>query len=158
MRYNGIQAYITVYRPIYRYIGLPRKLKLTYVTGNQKGGKTGFESPPNFLPQYFYLFAVHSVVYTITHTNTCIHIYIYIYILFEKSKIYIKTFRTLLHVSITRSSSGSIHCSLLKLYGCAPYAVQRDTRAAQHTAHSRNQAHSEQRTSHTQKHDMLPQY
>jgi len=35
--------------------------------------------------------------------------------LFNKSKIYIKTFRTLLPVSITRSSSGSIYCSLLKL-------------------------------------------
>jgi hypothetical protein len=33
-----------------------------------------------------------------------------------KSKIHIKTFKTLLHVSILRSSSGSIHCSLLKLY------------------------------------------
>ena len=28
---------------------------------------------------------------------------------------YIKTLKTLLHVSITRSSSGSIYCSLLKL-------------------------------------------
>ena len=44
------------------------------------------------------------------------HIYIYIYILFKKSKIYIKTLKTLLHVSITRSSSGSIHCSLLILW------------------------------------------
>ena len=39
----------------------------------------------------------------------------HIYIQFKKSKIYIKTLKTLLHVSITRSSSGSIHCSLLKL-------------------------------------------
>jgi len=39
----------------------------------------------------------------------------HIYILFKKSKIYIKIFKTLLHVSITRSSSGSIYCSLLKL-------------------------------------------
>jgi hypothetical protein len=31
-------------------------------------------------------------------------------------KIHIKTFKTLLHVSILRPSSGSIHCSLLKLY------------------------------------------
>jgi len=30
---------------------------------------------------------------------------------FKKSKIYIKTFKTLLHVSNTRSSSGSIYCS-----------------------------------------------
>ena len=36
--------------------------------------------------------------------------------LFKKSKIYIKTFKPLLHVSITRSSSGSIYCSSLKLY------------------------------------------
>ena len=47
----------------------------------------------------------------ITHTNTCIHLYI----LFKKSKIYIKTFKTLLHVSITRSSSGSVYFTLLKL-------------------------------------------
>ena len=60
---------------------------------------------------YFHRCIVHSVVYLITHTNTCI----YIYILFKVSKICIKTFKTLLHVSITRSSSGSIHCSLLKL-------------------------------------------
>ena len=65
----------------------------------------------------FYRRTVHSVVYLITHTKTCIYIYIYIhiYILFKKSKIYGKTFKMLLHVSITRSSSGSIHCSLLKL-------------------------------------------
>jgi hypothetical protein len=30
--------------------------------------------------------------------------------------LYIKTFKTLPHVSILRSSSRSIHCSLLKLY------------------------------------------
>ena len=42
------------------------------------------------------------------------YIYIYIYILFKKYKIYIKTFKTLLHVSIIRSSSGSTYCSLLK--------------------------------------------
>jgi len=60
---------------------------------------------------------VHSADYLITHTNTCTHththIYIYIYILFKKSKIYLKTFKKLLHVSITRSSSGSIYCELL---------------------------------------------
>jgi len=50
-----------------------------------------------------------TVFYLITHTNTCT------YILIKESKIYIKTLSTLLHVSITRSSSGSIHCSLLKL-------------------------------------------
>jgi len=37
------------------------------------------------------------------------------YIVFKKSKMYIKTLLTLLHVSIIRSSSGSIGCSLLKL-------------------------------------------
>jgi len=37
------------------------------------------------------------------------------YILFKNSKIYIKTLKTLLNVSILRSSSGSIHCSLLNL-------------------------------------------
>jgi len=35
--------------------------------------------------------------------------------LLNKSKIYIETFRTLQHVSITRSSSGNKYCSLLKL-------------------------------------------
>ena len=55
----------------------------------------------------------NNVTHLIAHTNTCI--YIYIYILFKKSKIFIKTFKTLVHVSITRSSSGSFHCSLLKL-------------------------------------------
>jgi len=43
-------------------------------------------------------------------------------------------------------------------YGCASYAVQRETHAAQHTTHNHNQAHSKQRTTHTQKHDMLPQH
>ena len=60
---------------------------------------------------YFYRYTVQSVVYSVTHTN----IYIYIYILFKKSKIYIKTLKKLLHVSITRSSSGSILSSLLNL-------------------------------------------
>jgi hypothetical protein len=32
------------------------------------------------------------------------------------SKIHIKTLKMLLLVSILRSSSGSVHCSLLKLY------------------------------------------
>jgi len=50
-------------------------------------------------------------MYTHAHTHTQTHIYI----LFMKSKIYIKIFKTLLHVSITRSASGSIYCSLLKL-------------------------------------------
>ena len=67
----------------------------------------------------FLLFYRASVDYLITHTNTCTHTHththIYIYILFKRSKIYIKTFKTLLHVSITRSSSRSIYCSLLKL-------------------------------------------
>jgi len=66
---------------------------------------------------YFYRCTVHSVVYLISHTNTHTHTHThtYTYILFKKSKIYIKTFETFLHVSITQSSSGSIHCSLLKL-------------------------------------------
>ena len=56
------------------------------------------------------------VDYLITHTDTCIYIYKYIYIYYLRSlKFYIKTFKTLLHVSITRSSSDSIYCSLLKL-------------------------------------------
>jgi len=46
-----------------------------------------------------------AIIYLITHTNTCTythtHTHIYIYILFKKSKIYIKTFKMLLHVSIT---------------------------------------------------------
>ena len=40
----------------------------------------------------------------------------YIYILFNKSKIYIKTLKMLLHISITRSSSGRfvvVFCLLL---------------------------------------------
>ena len=79
-----------------------------------------------FLSQIFgliflYNYTVYTVVHLIIHTDTCTHththtyIYIYIYILFKKSKIHIKTLKTLLHVSITRSSSGSIRCSLLKL-------------------------------------------
>jgi len=40
----------------------------------------------------------------------------------------------------------------------ASYAVQRETDAAQHMTHSHNQAHSKHRTTHTQKHDMLPQH
>ena len=43
------------------------------------------------------------------------HQHMNIHILFKKSKIYIETLKTLLHVSITRSSSGSLLCSLLKL-------------------------------------------
>jgi len=59
---------------------------------------------------FFFIFIIsHSVDYLITHTNTCT------YILFKKSKIYIKIFKTVQHVSITRSSSGSIYCFLLKL-------------------------------------------
>ena len=51
-------------------------------------------------------------IYTNTHTQTQTHTHIYI---IQKSKIYIKTLKTLLHVSNTRSSSGNIYCSLLKL-------------------------------------------
>jgi len=34
---------------------------------------------------------------------------------FNKSKIHTKTLKTLLHISITRASSQSIYCSVLKL-------------------------------------------
>ena len=37
------------------------------------------------------------------------HQHMHIYVLFKKSKIYIKTFKIFLHVSITRSSSGTIY-------------------------------------------------
>jgi len=54
---------------------------------------------------------VHSEVYSIyTHQLT------HLYIILKKFKIYIKTLKTLLHISIIRSSSWSTHCSLLKLY------------------------------------------
>jgi len=43
------------------------------------------------------------------------HQLMHLYILFKKFKIYIKTLKTLLHVSIPRSSSGSTYCSLLKI-------------------------------------------
>ena len=49
------------------------------------------------------------ILYLITPSHACI------YILFKKSKMHIKIFKTPLHVSITRSSSGSIYCYLLKL-------------------------------------------
>ena len=39
-----------------------------------------------------------------------------LYILFKKFKIYIKTLKTLLNISILRSSSGSTYCPLLNLY------------------------------------------
>ena len=39
----------------------------------------------------------------------------HMHIFFKKSKIYIKTLKTFLHVLITRSSSGSIQRSLLNL-------------------------------------------
>jgi len=72
-----------------------------------------------------------------------------LFILFTKFTIYIKTLKTLLHISILRSSSGILYCSLLKLYiktirnllhyihfddvaacrvfVCASYAVQSET-------------------------------
>jgi len=55
-----------------------------------------------------YLCTVHSVVY-FSNTPTKAHIWSLIII------IYIQTLKTLLHVSIIRSSSWSILCSLLKL-------------------------------------------
>ena len=59
---------------------------------------------------FFNHFTMQFVDYLITHSNTST------YILFKKSKIYMNTFKKLLHVSIIRSSSGSIHFSLLKLH------------------------------------------
>jgi hypothetical protein len=50
----------------------------------------------------------------IIHTNKCTFYNIMKYKI--HIKIHIKTFKTLLHISILRSSSGSIHYSLLKLY------------------------------------------
>jgi len=38
--------------------------------------------------------------------------HMYKYVLFKKSKIYIKTFKTLLRLSITRPSSWSIYCAV----------------------------------------------
>jgi len=43
----------------------------------------------------------HLFNYTHQHMHIHTHTHIYIYILFKKSKIYIKTFKMLLHVSIT---------------------------------------------------------
>ena len=40
----------------------------------------------------------------------------HLYIILKKFKIYIKTLKTLLHVLIIRSSSGSTYCSLLNLH------------------------------------------
>jgi len=82
---------------------------------------------------------------TRAHAHTHTHTHTHIYILFKRSKICIIAFKTILHVSITRSSSWSIHCSLQK------------SRPAHHTTHNHNHAHSKHRTTHTQKHDMLPQ-
>jgi len=99
-----------------QYNGTTKTLNLVHRTVRYKNSKTLYNvqnnsyvycNKHNFF--YFYNFTVDSVVYLITHTNTCT------YILLKKSKIYIKTFKTLLHVSIKRSSSGSIYCSLLKL-------------------------------------------
>jgi len=70
---------------------------------------------------FLYLCTVHSEAYLIythklMHLYIYISIYIYINILFKKFKVYIKTLKTLLRVSILRSSSGSTHCFLLNLY------------------------------------------
>jgi len=98
---------------------------------------------------YFCHFTVDFVDYLIIHinththtTHTHTHTHICVCVFFKESTIYIKT---LLHISITRSSSGSIYFSLLKLY----------------TTHNHNQAHSKHHTTHThtkKKHDMLPQH
>ena len=80
-----------------------------------------------FIRIILFLIALHTFIispcileiiylHTPPHAHGHTHVYIHIYILFKKSKIYIKTFKTLLHVSITRSSSESIYCSLLSLW------------------------------------------
>ena len=53
--------------------------------------------------------------YEVIQLRTPSHAYIYIYIYIKKFKIYIKTFKTLLHVSITRSTSGSTKYSMTSL-------------------------------------------
>jgi len=58
--------------------------------------------------EYLYRCTVHSVVYLI-NTPTNAHIFIW------WSKIHVKTLKTLLHVSIIRSSSRNTRCSLLQL-------------------------------------------
>jgi hypothetical protein len=58
------------------------------------------------------LFMLFDITYNLIN---CIHQHTHTHILFKKSKIYFETFKTLLHVSIARSSSGSIYCFLLKL-------------------------------------------
>jgi len=76
-------------------------------------GEKYFKNTVEFLFLSFHRAFCSLFNYTHQHTHT--HTHIYIYILFKKSKIYIRKFKTLLHVSITRSSSGSLYCSLLKL-------------------------------------------
>jgi hypothetical protein len=46
-------------------------------------------------------------LFNYTHQHMHIYIYIYTYILFKKSKIYIKTFKTLLHISIIDHPQGA---------------------------------------------------
>ena len=54
----------------------------------------------------------HSLyIHWVLHTNGCTN-----YVLYISLKHYIKTLKMLLHISILRSSSGSIHSSLLKLH------------------------------------------
>ena len=68
-------------------------------------------SRDSFISNTFNSFNLH------TPTNALIYIYIYIYICYLRSlKFYIKTLKTLLHVSILRSFSGNTYCSLLKIY------------------------------------------
>ena len=47
---------------------------------------------------------------TLIYTRQLMHLYI----ILKKFKMYIKTLKTLIHISIIRSSSGRTHCSLLK--------------------------------------------
>ena len=70
------------------------------------------------------------------------------------SKIYIKKFKTILHISITRSSSGSIYCSLVKLQFKTSSELVRYVNfgavAARRVFVCESCAVSKQRTTHTQ--------
>jgi len=66
--------------------------------------------------QYFYPFhrTLHeySLNAYLIYTHQLMHLYT---IIFKKFRTYIKTIKTLLHISIIQSSSGSTYCSMLKL-------------------------------------------
>jgi hypothetical protein len=95
----------------------------------------------------------------IIHTNKCtfynimnskIHI-----------KIHIRTFKTLLHISILRSSSGSIHCSMLKLYikqWVNYFVISTRWCGSMSCVCMCDWSLSGQGTTHIQTHDMLPHH